>query len=644
MMSGEMLFLLPTNQNYYSMRNLLTGISLLFLFTSISSAQISLVPFATGASDPVDIKNCGDERLFVVEQRGFIYIYDTNGARIDTPFLDIQTRTRFGSEQGLLGLAFPSDFREHGYFYVNYTAQTRGNTRISRFRVSPLDSNRAEPSSEEILMELYQPYSNHNGGHLAFGADGYLYIGTGDGGSGGDPQNRAQNPDSLMGKFLRIEVDPSYPGYKIPPTNPFACSPLPGRDEVWSLGWRNPWRWSFDRATGDLWVGDVGQGAFEEVDFEAANAPGGLNYGWRCYEGNAVYNGTGCASPASYVAPVATTDHNSGVCSVIGGYVYRGSRYNDMYGKYFFTDYCSPVMYTLESDGAGGFINTTLGNLGGSSFAGFGEDMWGELYIGTLSTGTIYKFISNDCTPVATINHGLDTLSDCGQAPARLYVPAGRNFDYTWYRDGIMLASDSSEIMADSAGTYVVVVMNPATLCTNSDTLVLVNSAPLALNFSGLDTLYCIYNQSVNLQPSIPGGYFSGEGMECFSFNPALAGEGFHEITYTYESAQGCVYETSQTVRVDACLGITDNSWLKTFQVYPNPGDGSFTIDFESDRRRTVRLEIRSIVGQQLYSVDYEIQPGMTRIQPDLRLPDSGMYLLNFSDGNNFYIQKLLVN
>lgn len=626
------------------MRNILSAICLFLFSTLTGSAQISLVHFATGASDPVDIKNCGDERLFVVEQRGYIYIYDTNGTRIDTPFLDIQTRTRFGSEQGLLGLAFPPDFKEHGYFYVNYTAQTRGNTRISRFRVSPLDSNRAEPSSEDTLLELYQPYSNHNGGHLAFGADGYLYIGTGDGGSGGDPQNRAQNPDSLMGKFLRIEVDPSYPGYKIPPTNPFACSPLPGRDEVWSLGWRNPWRWSFDRATGDLWVGDVGQGSYEEVDFEPANASGGLNYGWRCYEGNAGYNTTGCASPSSFVAPVATTDHNSGVCSVIGGYVYRGSRYNDMYGRYFFTDYCSPVMYTLESDGAGGFINTTLGNLGGSSFSGFGEDMWGELYIGALSNGTIYRFISNDCTPVATINYGLDTVTDCGQGTARLYVPAGKDYQYTWFKDGNMLAFDSSEVMADSAGTYVVVVVNPSTLCTNTDTIVLVNSSPLTLSFSGLDTLYCIYNQSVNLQPSIPGGYFSGQGMECFSFNPALAGEGIHEVTYTYETAQGCRFEASRTVRVDACLGIRDNSWLKTFQVYPNPGDGKFTVEIESDRQRSLKLEVSDVIGRKLFSDDYELQNGLTRIQPEVQIHRSGMYLLTFSDGVNLFVQKLFVN
>ncbi len=234
------------------MTRILTLFGILVLSCYVSSAQISMATFATGLSEPVDIKNCGDERLFVVEQEGYIYILDTAGTKLTTPFLNIQTRVKYGSEQGLLGLAFPPDYRASGYFYVNYTAQTRGNTRISRFHVTPLDSNIADPNSEEILLEIYQPYSNHNGGHLAFGADGYLYIGTGDGGSGGDPQNRAQNPDSLLGKMLRIEVDPSYTGYKIPPTNPYVCSSSPGAPEVWALGLRNPWRFSFDQGNGDL--------------------------------------------------------------------------------------------------------------------------------------------------------------------------------------------------------------------------------------------------------------------------------------------------------------------------------------------------------------------------------------------------------
>ncbi|MBP6335584.1 MAG: PQQ-dependent sugar dehydrogenase [Bacteroidia bacterium] len=626
------------------MVRLFTFIALLFSISLTSSAQISMVPFGSGVSDPVDIKNCGDERLFVVQQTGFIYIFDTAGNMLPTPFLDIDLRVKFGSEQGLLGLAFPSDYHESGYFYVNYTAETRGNTRISRFRVSPLDSNVAEPTSEEILLEIYQPFSNHNGGHLAFGKDGYLYIGTGDGGSGGDPDNRSQDPDSLLGKFLRIEVDPSYPGYKIPPTNPFACTPQNGREEIWSLGVRNPWRFSFDRLTGDLWIGDVGQGSDEEIDFESVNAPAGLNYGWRCYEGFDPYDlSMGCGPSSDYAPPVATYAHSGGRCSVTGGYIYRGSRYNDMFGKYIYTDYCSPIFYTLESDGVGGFINTTLGTILGSGFSTFGEDMWGEIYAGSLSNGTIYKFRSNDCTPVASINCNLDTLNDCGFAQAKLVVPAGRDFTYAWQHNGVPIAEDSSEFIATLPGTYIVEVTNPATACSNSDTIEVVAGTPIVLSINGLDTLYCIYNQSVNLMPSLPGGTFSGPGVDCFVFEPAVAGLGIHEVKYTYETNAGCIYEVSQMVHVDACLGVENNSWLKTVDLYPNPNSGSFTLEINSDRNKFLQLEISTVLGQVIYAETINVFSGTTISQPDVRMPESGIYFVKLSDEHGSYVRRMIV-
>lgn len=604
-----------------------------------------MVPFASGLSEPVDIKNCGDERLFVVEQRGYIYILDTAGVKLNTPFLNIQTRTKYGSEQGLLGLAFPKDYLEKGYFYVNYTAQTRGNTKISRFKVDSLNPDLADPNSEELIIEIYQPYSNHNAGHLAFGSDGYLYVATGDGGSGGDPQNRAQNPDSLLGKILRIQVDPSYPGYKIPPGNPYVCSSQPGRPEVWSLGLRNPWRWSFDRCNGDLWIGDVGQSAVEEIDYQPVNSPGGLNYGWRCYEGNSAYDlSGGCLSPTAYVAPVATTAHSSGVCSIIGGYVYRGARYADFFGKYLYTDYCSPAMFTLESDGMGGFINTPLGTLTGSSYSGFGEDMWGEIYLASLSSGNIYKFQTSDCTPVASINCAIDTLNDCGYGFAKLNVPAGRDFNYEWYYNGVLMVEDSTVVNATAAGTYVVNVTNPANACTNSDTIEVVMGTPLTLSILGLDTLYCVYHQSIGMQPSVPGGFFSGPGVNCFSFDPAEAGEGLHEVKYTYTNSQGCKYEASQTVRVDLCVGINDNSWLKTVSLYPNPNNGTFTLAVSSDRNKVLNIEISTVLGQVLYQTSKEVNAGSSKIIPDYKISQSGMYFVKLSDGQNSYVHRIRVD
>jgi len=276
----------------------------------ISNAQlmpkIELVVFSNGYTGPVDIKHAGDSRLFIVEQRGRIYIADSAGNKSTVPFLDIMSIVYDnGNEQGLLGLAFHPNYQTNGYFYMNYSANG-GDTKIVRYSVS-VDPDLADATSGFELMTINQPYSNHNGGNLIFGPDGYLYIGTGDGGSAGDPQNRAQNPQTLLGKMLRIDVDSGSP-YGIPANNPFVGNATT-LDEIWAIGLRNPWRYSFDRQTGDLWIGDVGQNLFEEIDFEPDSCTGGKNYGWRCYEANDPYNTSGCGPAADYVFPVYVIKH-----------------------------------------------------------------------------------------------------------------------------------------------------------------------------------------------------------------------------------------------------------------------------------------------------------------------------------------------
>ena len=264
-----------------------------FFFAGLLAAQtkIALNVYAGGFTRPVDIVNAGDSRLFIVEQRGIIKIIDGNGQVLSTPFLDIDARVGSqGNEQGLLGLAFHPDYANNGFFYVNYTNNS-GDTRIARFKVSADNPNVADPNSEKLLLPVDQPYSNHNAGDLTFGPDGYLYFGLGDGGSGGDPQNNGQTATAYLGKMLRIDVDNGDP-YAIPPTNPFKDTDF-YLDEIWATGLRNPWRFSFDRLTGDLWIGDVGQDAWEEIDFQPASSTGGENYGWRCYEGNHVYSMSG---------------------------------------------------------------------------------------------------------------------------------------------------------------------------------------------------------------------------------------------------------------------------------------------------------------------------------------------------------------
>lgn len=379
------------------------GHTLIFFLTGLLALQISAQPqiqlteFATGLNQPLSITNMGDERLFVLEQGGQIQIVNPDGGINAEPFLDISDRIVSGGEQGLLGMDFHPDYSNNGYFYVNYT-NTEGNTHISRFSVSETDPDIALPDSEMILLSIDQPYTNHNGGNIVFGPDDYLYIGTGDGGAGGDPEDRAQDSTTLLGKMLRIDVDGGNP-YGIPADNPFAGNPA-AEDEIWALGMRNPWRFSFDRLTGDLWIADVGQNEYEEVNLEPAVSDGGLNYGWRCYEGNHEYNLQGCLSADHYTFPVHEYSHSAtGGCSVTGGFVYRGTQYPAMQGNYFFADYCSDEIWTLYDDG-GEWMLSSQGEYPGNNFSAFGEDADGELYITGISSGILYKISDTTTTGV----------------------------------------------------------------------------------------------------------------------------------------------------------------------------------------------------------------------------------------------------
>ena len=283
------------------------------------SQTINLQNFATGFSSPVEIVHPpNDSRLFVVQQGGIIKILNPNGSINATPFLTLTTATiTTGGERGLLGMAFHPNYASNGFFYLNYT-NTSGNTVVARYAVNASNPNIANTTGT-VLLTVTQPFSNHNGGGIHFGPDGYLYIGMGDGGSGGDPGNRAQNINENLGKMLRIDVDSASP-YGIPPTNPYVG--VAGNDEIWAIGVRNPWKFSFNRLNGDLWIADVGQNVVEEINKILSPLPNtGLNFGWRCYEGNVAYNTTGCVPLASMTAPIAVVNQNTGACSSTGGYV-----------------------------------------------------------------------------------------------------------------------------------------------------------------------------------------------------------------------------------------------------------------------------------------------------------------------------------
>ena len=332
---------------------------------------------ASGFTHPVQITNAGDGsgRLFVVEQPGTIRVIK-NGAVLPTPFLDLTALTNDSGEQGLLGLAFHPDFASNGWFYVDYTRPSDGATRIMRYTATLPGSDVADPNSAAEVLTISQPYTNHNGGQVMFGPDGYLYIGMGDGGSGGDPQGNGQNPDTLLGALLRLDVTGGLP-YAIPPDNPFVGSA--GRDEVWATGLRNPWRFSFDRTTGDLYIGDVGQNLWEEIDRLPAGTPGGTNFGWNCMEGFHTYDFTAACATRTLTGPIAEYGHDVGD-AVTGGFVYRGTLYPNLVGRYFYADYGTGRIWSLVATNTG-VVGPELELETGLAISAFGEGEDGELYV-----------------------------------------------------------------------------------------------------------------------------------------------------------------------------------------------------------------------------------------------------------------------
>jgi hypothetical protein len=366
--------------------------------------EIALQSLASGIGPITSIVNAGDARLFLSLQTGRIVIY--SGGQVQPgAFLDLASIVSCCNERGLLGLAFHPQYAANRFFFVDYT-NTAGNTVIARYQASAGNGNQADPASGVILLTIAQPFVNHNGGQLQFGPDGYLYIGMGDGGSANDPFCNAQRDDTLLGKLLRIDVDQNAntpPFYGIPPSNPFAAPGLP-LDEIWAKGLRNPWRFSFDRATGDLYIGDVGQDAQEEVDFQPRASAGGENYGWKIMEGTlcGAGGGSGCPSgvPACnspvFKTPLYDYGHQGSSCTgtVIGGYVYRGPGFRELAGVYLYGDYCFGWLF-----GNGQMLTPNVPQL-----TSFGEDSAGEIYLGT-ETGRLFRVVPPSLpttTPIPT--------------------------------------------------------------------------------------------------------------------------------------------------------------------------------------------------------------------------------------------------
>ncbi len=355
---------------------------------------LALEPFAAGLADPVGITNAGDGsgRLYVNQRGGVIRVVDHDGAVRDEPFVDLTDRVTAGGEQGLLGLAFHPDYAHNRRLFIYYTASGDGADTLAELTAAD-DGARADPGSLRVLLAIPDPYGNHNSGQLAFGPDGHLYVGLGDGGSGGDPQGNGQNPNALLGKILRLDVDAGDP-YGIPDDNPFAArgsAPGEGAPEIWALGLRNPWRFSFDAEWGDLYIADVGQGGWEEIDRQPGDSTGGENYGWNVMEGRSCYADPNC-DQRPFVKPIAQYNHDAGGCAVVGGHVYRGEAQPALTGVYLFGDYCSGELFTLQVDEGTVMPKAVLAS--GLSISAFGVDEAGEIYVADLASGQLLHVVA----------------------------------------------------------------------------------------------------------------------------------------------------------------------------------------------------------------------------------------------------------
>ena len=619
-------------------------LAILSCFSIVSFAQtpvIALVPFSTGYSSPVDIKTPGDSRLFIVEQTGYIYICDSSGVKSSTPFLNIHWKVAISSEQGLLGLAFDPDYAINRTFYVYYCQKGTMNITIARYKTDTLDPNVADTNSLQILLSIPHPnYTNHDGGCIKFGPDGYLYIGTGDGGSGGDPPNNAQNHLKYLGKLLRIDVH-NDSLYAIPADNPFVNDPT-FYPEIYAYGLRNPWRYSFDRLTGDLWIGDVGQNTWEEVDYITAPDTGGQNYGWRCYEGTHPYSSVDCNGTSDLTWPIYEYQHVGGDCSITGGFVYRGGQYQNLYGKYIFMDYCTGKFRVIESDGNGGWTVTNVADLSNSDYSSFGEDRFGELYVAGVTDGKIYRLTDTACAPVAIIQEALnDSLLCIGPT---LHAVTGQDLGYQWSLNGTEISGEtSSSYTPTQAGEYSVLVTN-ASGCSH-------NSLPVhmgdytSVSIVGLDSVYCIYQFSIPLAGSPSGGSFSGDGVSSGTFNPNLAGAGYHVIHYDYTNEFGCFTADSQVVNVDLCTGL-NNDWDHSgVNIFPNPGDGSLSIILKDTNDAVEEIAVWNVSGQLLLKLSpHQNQNAFSSIHLNLSFLSNGVYPMRIVQQKNISYHKIIVS
>ncbi len=581
---------------------------------------IALEPFATGFTYPVDVTNAGDERMFVVERIGYIKITDMLGNVFPNDFLDIHEQVESGyQEQGLLGLAFHPNYATNGYFYVNYI-DLDGNTVVSRFTVSATNPDSADTASELIIFTADQPFTNHNGGCIKFGDDGYLYIGLGDGGSAGDPGDRAQNPENKLGKMHRIDVDAATP-YAIPDDNPFATATdtLP---EIWAIGYRNPWRFSFDKLNGNMWIGDVGQNLHEEIDRELAGS-GGHNYGWKCYEGFSEFDTDECEADSTYIFPILDYPHNysTGGFSISGGFVYRGAEYPGMYGYYLAADYVSGNWWRVNADGGLPWIYSRMDDIQ-TDISSFGEDMNAEIYCADYDAGIIYH-ITDACGDFMISTTVTDYQCGVSDGAVDLTVTAGDEpYTYDW-TDG----STTEDVSGLTAGMYTVIVTDDSG-CERSERVTINEIAPFVVNIS----------VAGNVLTADVGAtwqwYLNGieiPGANAISYTATENGN--YSVLAT--DVNGCSVLSEEINIILTSLYEIEN--ISSMIVFPNPVSENLNLEFMLSGNATPAvITLYDMLGNKMIVKRSNLNNGKNSLEIDVTSFPTGVYYLNLqAEGEN---------
>ncbi len=589
----------------------------LFLSINLIGQTIQLSEFSSGFNWLLGTANAGDDRMFAIQKTGQIFIIDKDGNRNPTPFMDISSKVRSGAndERGLLGVVFHPDYETNGYFYVYYTKAVSSEITISRFERSANNVDTADPNSELELLAFPHSRFNHVGGALAFGPDGYLYIGVGDGGGGSDPDNAGQDLSTLNGKILRIDV--SNGTLQIPSDNPF-INTSGAKSEIWAYGLRNPWRITFDRWTGDLWIADVGQNELEEIDLQLAGSKGGENYGWSCKEGSDIFRNSECIPGITLQDPIYEYPHVSGNCggSISGGVAYRGMEYGDLFGKYFAADFCTGDIYMVDKAGNG----ESIAKFDAFEYTTLGENHLGEMFLSGYFSNKVFKIESANPAPTAFITNGTN-VSICEGDSVRLgaYNIPDANMTFRWLLNGAPISgANGPAIIASQDGDYQVIVKNENNGVESTSPLTTLEQKAVLTE---------TVNQTVDVGTVFQGVLINGDTSFMRSF----------------QSTSGC--DSIVTYIINGFTSASEVAHLiEGFEVAPNPIFDNLLIKINLSAATDIKLDLYDFKGNLVKNVleNQHALQGEYVFNKDLNDIPAGFYYLFATTNKGVLTKKLL--